>query len=1215
AGWHPHDIDLIECHGTGTPAGDAVEAASLRELWGTDGWRPEQCAIGSVKSMIGHLLTGAGAAGMIKVLSALKHKTLPPSQNFSRLKPDSPLIDGPFRVQTESAPWKPRDPDNSRKAAVSAFGFGGINAHVLVEEYLPAAAKQAPSPITIQETPSPAIAIVGMATAFGELGDLRQFQHAVFGGRPAIKERPADRWKRADGAVNTHLKGKGRFGAYLSDVRITAGQFQVPPNEIPDILPQQLLMLKIGADALTDAGLSLRAPRPRMGATIGVNFDMEATNFHLRWQLPRQVREWNRTYRLELSEEQCDQWAEALADEIGPPLTATRTLGALGGIVASRVAREFKFGGPSFIVSQEEASGLRALEIAVRALQQDEVDALLVGAVDLCGDPRAVISLSHLSKLSAGSSIRAFDRNADGTLIGEGAAAVVLKRLEDAVADGDRIYAVVRGVGSAMGEALGDQAPEVDIYTASVRQCLGEAKLQPEQVDLFEAHGSGVPAEDAAEAEALRTLLPLSRKPAHALGTVKPVIGHTGASAGLASVVKAALCLQHRILAPLPHLSEAADVRLSDHGIHLPAFSSHWLKDKAEGPLRACVGAITRDGGCMHLLLEETGQEKGVGSSMPHLADRLRPLGDKASGLFLLPAGNSDALRQALEALTSLLNTDHPLETSARQWYRRHPLQATEPKIAVAAKSLDHLRHLLEDVKAIGTEPTESLIDGPGGIAATPKPLGEKGEIAFVFPGSGNHYLGMGRGIGLQWPHILREVGNATDRLCTQMLPEYYLPWRADWRPGWEGDARRQIEADVLRMIFGQVVHGGLMARVMDHFGVRADVAIGYSLGESAAHFAMGVWPERGEMLARMQGLDLFTTRLAGPCLAARRQWGIGKDEAFDWTVAVVPQPKTSVEAAIDRFPRVRLLIVNTPDECVIGGHRPQVEAAIKVLGGEAHFLQGVVTVHCDAALPAAEAYRDLHRFPVTAPEGYRYYSCAEEKALNLTSDALADAITRQATRGFDFTLPVARAHADGVRIFVEMGPGGSCSRMIRQILGDKPHLALSACQRGEDDYFTLLKLFGNLAVHGVAVNLDRLYGPEAYPPDVRLAPVDSAAPVIRVPVGGHPIQPKTPPPAPVTTEANCETACTETWTVGEPAASLPAAGSQPTAGSQPSPDQTAPDLWQATIDQVVDISAATARAHEQFLQLSQELTATYAQGVALQQQLGETNAQAYPPD
>ena len=135
AGWGPGDVDLIECHAAGTAVGDAVEAESLKSLWGQSGWNRGQCTIGSVKSNVGHALTAAGAAGLLKVLLALKHETLPPTANFERSAPALGLDESPFRVLTHADHWPRRAPDQPRRAAISGFGFGGINCHVLIEEW------------------------------------------------------------------------------------------------------------------------------------------------------------------------------------------------------------------------------------------------------------------------------------------------------------------------------------------------------------------------------------------------------------------------------------------------------------------------------------------------------------------------------------------------------------------------------------------------------------------------------------------------------------------------------------------------------------------------------------------------------------------------------------------------------------------------------------------------------------------------------------------------------------------------------------------------------------------------------------------------------------------------------------------------------------------------------------------------------------------------
>jgi PfaB family protein len=284
-------------------------------------------------------------------------------------------------------------------------------------------------------------------------------------------------------------------------------------------------------------------------------------------------------------------------------------------------------------------------------------------------------------------------------------------------------------------------------------------------------------------------------------------------------------------------------------------------------------------------------------------------------------------------------------------------------------------------------------------------------------------------------------------------------------------------------MIFGQVVHGTVMADLIQYFGIRPAAVIGYSLGESAGYFAMNVWPDRGEMLKRMQNTNLFTTELAGTCNAARQVWRVPAEEAVYWTVAVVNRSAAAVGRVLDRFPTARLLIVNTPQECVIGGRRTDVQAAVRDLACEAIFLDGVVTVHCDALKPVADAYRDLHVFPASPPQGIRFYSCALGRAYEVTGDKAANSILSQALHGFDFTATVSQAYRDGVRIFLELGPYASCTRMIDRILPDKSHLALSACVRGEPNHHTIIKVLAALIAERVPVDLAALYGDDAYAP------------------------------------------------------------------------------------------------------------------------------------
>ncbi|GBC61395.1 type I polyketide synthase [Desulfonema ishimotonii] len=1099
AGWSPSDVEHIECHGTGTPVGDATEISSLRTLWGESGWSEGQCAIGSVKSMVGHLLTGAGAASMIKTLLALKYKALPPSLNFTRAPENSPLHHSPFRVQTEPRDWPRRKKDVPRRAAVSAFGFGGINAHILFSEQLSVNSKQLTVNSGSSDLPTDncslvtdhcPIAIVGMEAVFGaSIRSLREFQEAVLNGESVIGKRPENRWKGADEIVESALGSRGTWGGYLEDVSLYTGEFRIPPNEIPDILPQQLLMLKVAAGAMGDAGLPLREYRERMGVTIGMEFDPEATNFHLRWNLWNEVRKQKAAgeegvQKLFFANRSEDADLEALRDQCGPPLTPPRVLGALGGIVASRIAREFRFGGPSYVISDDAASGIRALEIGVRALQQGEADTFLVGAIDLAGDVRNIVMNNSIRPYAASGKVSPFDRDADGTLPGEGAVALVLKPLDRAVADGDRIYATIRGIGSACGGGIDIPHPTPAAYQSSLKQALEDAQVSPASVSYIEAHGSGDPEQDQLEAESLHAVFRGTEGQA-AVGSLRPLIGDTGAASGLASLVKASLCLYQEILPPLKNCITLKHPVWQEGRFHIPAFPQFWLRDRADGPRRACVCSMTWDGNCAHVVLEGVGQASGEKALPQVVRERKRPLGLKPAGLFAVEGDSPGELLERLDRLAGhFAGYDH-LDTAARAWYAEtgglHPDKKYATTIVI--KDRTQAGRWIAKAKQAISERAPKKVVGPSGISYFPEPLGPAGRIAFVFPGSGNHYVGMGRNVGVFWPEVLRQMDAETGHFKTQMVPECYMPQRTDWSPGWEEKAREKIISDPLYMIFGQVVHGGVMTNLVREFGIRPDTVIGYSLGESAGLFATGAWPERGEMLKRMRNTDLFTTELAGPCKAARRAWKIPDNEEIDWRVAVVNRPAATVRKVIAQWPFARLLIVNTPDECVIGGRKADAEAVIRALKCDAIFLEGVVTVHCDAALPVAAAYKSLHRFPTIPPEDIQYYSCALGRTYRLTDNNAAASILRQATNGFDFPATIDQAYEDGVRIFLEMGPQSSCTRMISRILRDKPHSAASVCARGEDDYLTLLKFLGILIAERVSVNMDRLYGEDSYPP------------------------------------------------------------------------------------------------------------------------------------
>ncbi|QEH37092.1 Polyketide synthase PksN [Aquisphaera giovannonii] len=893
AGWSPSDVDLIECHATGTPVGDAVELESLRALW--DGQRAPagRCVIGSVKSNVGHMLTAAGAAGLIKLLLALEHQTLPPTANQLEPNPRLKLEGSPFRVLNRAERWERRGPSVPRRAAISGFGFGGTNAHLLIEEWLPSsfgpggeppggagshflqedepASLRAPDGVGFRP-PRPdddacPVAIVGISAQFGEVAGLRAFQeHVLNGGTPGTTARSLDGFS------------------------VRVGQFRIPPRELEEMLPQQSLMLKVAADAIADARRPPEAG-PRTGVVIGLSLDQNTNNYQLRWWLPGKVREWNERLGLGLSPPDLDAWAEELRDVVSPALNANRTMGSLGGLVASRIAREFRFGGPSFSVSADEASGTRAMKLAAGWLAAGELDAVVIGAVDLPGDPRAARAAGSVGSMHDP---------------GEGAVALVLKRLADARRDGDRVYAVV-------GEENGAE-PGLTLSGDSNR-----------------------------------------------------LLGWTGAAAGLAAAVEAAICLYQEVL---PATADEPP--------------RYWLRNRSEGPRRAAAEVRALDGRRDRIVLESV-EQAGCAEATCE-AERRLPLGRRAA----VPSWN-----------------------------------------AIARRS------------------------GEGRL-----------PVAFVYPGLGNVFPGMGRDIATLWPEVLRSLDARNDRLRDQFLPEIW--WRGDASP-------LPSFADHRAPILGQVTAGSLMTEVLLGLGISPSAAIGYSMGESTALVSLGAWVDRDEMTRRLVESPLFATELAGPCEAARRTWGLSPNERVEWVAGIVPRGPTEVEAAIRAHPRVYLLIKNAADESVIGGQSDAVRGLVEALGCPFVELPIVSTVHCEVARCVEPEYRALHDLPTRTPDGITFYRGVSGEPYRPDRTTAAEAITAQATGAIDFPAVIERAYADGIRVFLEMGPGASCTRLIEKILGNRPHLAVPTCLPNRDGLATVREALKRLAGFGIPVDPDLL--------------------------------------------------------------------------------------------------------------------------------------------
>jgi acyl transferase domain-containing protein/3-hydroxymyristoyl/3-hydroxydecanoyl-(acyl carrier protein) dehydratase len=1125
AGWQPSDVQLIECHATGTPVGDAVEFDSLCELWGRHGWHPGQCVIGSVKSTVGHLLTGAGAAALAKVLLALKSQQLPPQANFTQPAPGLRYQDGPFRILRTAEPWLRPDAGTPRRAAISGFGFGGVNAHLLVEEWTATTPK---TTVAIHQPPLPPepVAVVGLAARVGPWNDARALQEYLFNGQPAPPLTKTNGWSLA--------REQPPPGYYIHELAVPIDRFRIPPKELEETLPQQLLMLQVAAAALEDCTQALseqetpsadesspdahdsqrvaRASRDDTATTtgvfIGLGLDFNTTNFHLRWSVLA---------------------AGGNPDEASPPLTANRTMGALGSIAASRIARTFHFGGPSHTVCSEEGSAGRAIELGVRALQARELDRVVVGSVDLAGDPRMVLP----GRI---------------TQPGEGAFAFVLKRLSDAERDGDRVYAVIRGVGVAAHPAAAWE------------------RAQSETCAAHEAHATNTWGQTAiafnAEAD----------------------VGHCGFASGAASFFKACIALYQQILPASP--------------------PRYWLHNRVDGPRRAYVAAHGADGSHFAFLLEEHPR-------LAQAAERRQPLGARNEAVFVV-AGNTPTELLAGIARLHELASQHAtrnIEWLARAWFRtsRAPAAAARAVAFVARSASELTEQLAFAQPALQADanvpfPATAKPALRDRVFYNPQPLGPVGRLAFVFPGSGNQFDGMARELSTQWPEVFRRQHAENQRLRDQFAPHFF----------WEN---RTAAATARDLMFGQVTTGAAVSDILLSLGIRCDAMIGLSLGESAGLLSLRIWRDRDEMYRRMERSTLFVSDLAPPYNAARAFWNTPPEEAADWASAIVAASPADVLAALRPGGPVYLLIVNTPHECVVGGPRPAVEKLAAALESPLHWLDGVTLAHCEVGRPVEPAYRELHTLPVS-PQPITVYSGAWGRRYTPSEHTCADSITAGLVGPIDVPRVIEAAYRDGVRGFIEVGPGNSCSRMISTILEGQPHWVRAAHAARSDAVSQILRLVGHLAAERWPVDLAALYDQPTRCVGHREPTVSRGNEVV-VPVGLPPVVPRTsvsssvmssPSSSPLSV-AQPSVVNTLSHTVSP--ASYSANRSRITADNVPSPLLIS--SFTSFVEAAASAQVRAMQAQESFLRLNQRLLDSAASVVRFQTALLQTWVQSAP--
>lgn len=527
------------------------------------------------------------------------------------------------------------------------------------------------------------IAITGLGCRFPGAPDIRAYWNLLLSGERQFSSVPAARWNHEPfhepGNTSAPHASYTDQVAFLDDVdRFDAVHYGVPPSRAQAMDPQHRLMLDVAREALDDAGLGRGDfDRENTGVFLGISVsdykDLMAAPLRA-MALAEESQAADHPGSLDAVKEQAERFG---------PLHAFSLPGSLLNMASGTVSRQFDLGGPSFAVDAACSGSLVALDQAIAQLRQGTCRIAVVGGVYLNLTPDSLVGFSRLRALSATGVCRPFDEGADGFVLGEGAGAVVIRPLADALADGDRVYAVIKGIGSANdGASPGPLAPTAEGQLRAMRRAYDNAGVAPSSVAFLEAHGTGTTVGDRAEVEALRRLrteYPDDDPSLCYLAAGKALIGHSLSAAGIAGLIKTALVVHHDTIVPQPETTPHADLGVCAAGLRFADTARPWPSGSA--PRRAAVSSFGFGGTNVHVVLEERPAAPAP-AGIP-----VRPQG-AGPQLVLLSAGNPQLLDRYMGDVLDTVDVAPrpPLAALAHTLGARVPLTT---RLAIVATGTD----------------------------------------------------------------------------------------------------------------------------------------------------------------------------------------------------------------------------------------------------------------------------------------------------------------------------------------------------------------------------------------------------------------------------------------------------------------------------------------------------------------------------------------------
>ncbi|MGH3901888.1 MAG: SDR family oxidoreductase [Pseudonocardiaceae bacterium] len=873
------------------------------------------------------------------------------------------------------------------------------------------------------------VAIVGMAGIFPGAGDLAGYWANVLAGVDAVTEVPLERW---DPAV---YNKPAQWGGFLPEVPFDALAYGIPPAALASIEPVQLLALEVAARALRDAGYAQRAfDRDHTSVIFGAEAGTDLANaYGFRSLYPA----YHGTLPPGL-------------DEQLPKLTEDSFPGVLANVIAGRIANRLDLGGANYTVDAACASALAAIDLACKELRAGTSNMVLAGGADVHNSIHDYQMFASVQALSPTGRCRPFDASADGIALGEGVACVVLKRLADAERDGDRIYAVIKGIGSASdGRSLGLTAPRPDGQRRALERAYRMAGISPADVGLVEAHGTGTVVGDRTELAVLTELFTAAGTPTGSctLGSVKSQIGHTKCAAGVAGLIKAACAVHAGVRPPTGQLRDPNPYWDRDTSpFSFEAAPRPWANAAPRRPRVAGVSAFGFGGTNFHAVLTSYD-----GAPEPRHGQDAWP-----AELFLFTGVDRAAAVAEMARLTELLAAN---DAAGRPWRLRDLARTVcsdhrgRVWAAVVADDLDDLASKLARSRAAAGSNGVGM-DGVAadGVFRAPDEQTDS-QVAFLFPGQGSQRPGMLGDLFVAFPRLRRflELGG---RWTGAMFPPAAF--------GEESARQRAALTDTRIAQPALGVAGLAMYELLTSLGAQPDHLGGHSYGELVALAAAGA-------LDPAELLELSEARGRAILAAA------GADPG---TMAAVAASAEQVRSVLGDQPVV-IANQNGPAQTVISGPTPAVQTVLDRLAGLG-MTGALIPVACAFHSPVVAGATailtgELDRRTVSSPR-LPVWSNTTAAPYPTEPAAVRETVANHVAEPVRFVEQIEAMYSAGVRVFVEAGPGRVLTQLVATILRDRPHVAVATDTSGEPGLRRLLLALAELAVAGVPIDPATLF-------------------------------------------------------------------------------------------------------------------------------------------